>query len=111
MAWLPVFVIQKPAFLFYHHALADGCSIIDGLRVMLHGLKLDATMAGYLTVVPWLLTLISVWRPGRWLRKALLGYVTVVACLVAAIFAVDEALYGYWRFRLDATLFFYLQYG
>ena len=109
MAWLPVFVIQKPAFLFYHHALADGCSFIDGLRVMLHGLKLDATMAGYLTVVPWLLTLISVWRPGRWLRKALLGYVTVVACLVAAIFAVDEALYGYWRFRLDATLFFYLQ--
>lgn len=29
--------------------------------------------------------------------------------VVAAIFAVDVALYGYWGFRLDATLFFYLQ--
>ena len=32
-----------------------------------------------------------------------------MAILVAAIFAVDVALYGYWGFRLDATLFFYLQ--
>lgn len=32
-----------------------------------------------------------------------------MATLVAAIFAVDMALYGYWGFRLDATLFFYLQ--
>lgn len=29
--------------------------------------------------------------------------------VIAAIFAVDVALYGYWGFRLDATLFFYLQ--
>ena len=32
-----------------------------------------------------------------------------MAVLIAAIFSVDVALYGYWGFRLDATLFFYLQ--
>ena len=37
------------------------------------------------------------------------GYFLIIAILVAAIYAVDVALYGYWGFRLDATLFFYLQ--
>lgn len=109
IAWLPVFVIQKPAFMLYNKALAEGCTWSDWLQVALHGLKLDSTMAGYLTVVPLLLTLFSVWKPGPWLKKVLKGYFGVTAIVVAAIFAVDEGLYAYWRFRLDATLFFYLQ--
>ncbi|MGM9759474.1 MAG: LTA synthase family protein [Parabacteroides sp.] len=109
MAWLPVFVLQKPAFLFYHRDLAAGSRVWEWLQVMGHGLKLDCTLAGYLTVLPLLLTAVSLWKPGRWLRQVLKVYVAVAALLVAAIFAVDEALYGYWRFRLDATLFFYLQ--
>ena len=109
IAWLPVFVIQKPAFMLYNMALAKGCTLIDGFQVVLHGLKLDCTIAGYLTIIPLLLTLLSVWRPGQWLEKALKGYFCITAILIAAIFAVDEGLYEYWRFRLDATLFFYLQ--
>lgn len=109
IAWLPVFVIQKPAFMFYNAALAEGCSWTDWLLVIWHGLKLDSTIAGYLTALPLLLTLFSVWLPGLWLKKVLQYYFAVMALLIAAIFAIDEGLYSYWRFRLDATLFFYLQ--
>lgn len=109
IAWLPVFAVQKPLFMLYHHALASGCLLTDYLQVIAHGLKLDATLAGYLTALPLLATLISVWLPGPWLKKFLHGYFLVTAICIAAIFAVDEGLYGFWRFRLDATLFFYLQ--
>ena len=52
IAWLPVFVIQKPVFMFYQHALSEACTFTDFLQVMLHGLKLDCTIAGYLTASP-----------------------------------------------------------
>lgn len=107
--WLPAFALQKPVFMFYHHTLANDCSASEYLQVIAHGLLLDCTIAGYLTVIPLLLTLLSVWLPGAYLRKVLKGYIGIAAVLVALIFAVDIALYGYWGFRLDATLFFYLQ--
>lgn len=107
--WLPLLAIQKPIFLCYHQDLANGCTLNDYLQVITHGLLLDCTIAGYLTVLPLLMTLISVWLPGTEYRKLLKGYFSCMAILIAAIFAVDVALYGYWGFRLDATLFFYLQ--
>lgn len=107
--WLPLLAIQKPVFMLYHHALASGCSLIDYLKVITHGLLLDCTIAGYLTALPLLMTLVSVWLPGSFYRKLLKGYFGIMAVSIAAIFSVDVALYGYWGFRLDATLFFYLQ--
>lgn len=95
--------------MLYHHALANGASLTDYLKVISHGLLLDCTVSGYLTAIPLLCLLVSVWLPGRFYRKFLTGYFVAVGALVAAIFAVDVALYGYWGFRLDATLFFYLQ--
>lgn len=109
LAWLPVLALQKPLFMAYHHALAKACSLTDYLQVIGHGLKLDCTVAGYLTILPLLLTLVSVWMPGAWVRKVLKGYFGITAILIAAIFSVDVALYGFWGFRLDATVLFYLQ--
>lgn len=109
IAWLPVFALQKPVFLCYHHAFAAGYDLSNFLQVTLHGLKLDGTIAGYLTALPLLLTLISVWRPGSWLTRTLKIYLGCTAILIAAIFAIDLALYTFWGFRLDATLLFYLK--
>lgn len=106
--WLPVFAIQKPVFMLYH-ALENSSSPSDYFQVILHGLLLDCTISGYLTAIPLLLVLVSIWIPGTFYKKLLKGYFLIIAILVAAIFAVDVALYGYWGFRLDATLFFYLQ--
>ncbi|OAV65088.1 Lipoteichoic acid synthase 1 [Bacteroidales bacterium Barb4] len=108
IAWLPVFALQKPVFMLFHRALAEGTTVKDWAAVVLHGLRLDATTAGYLTTVPLLLALVSVWVAGEWLRKALRWYLAVVATVVSAVFAVDMGLYGFWGFRLDTTVFFYL---
>lgn len=107
--WLPVFAIQKPLFMLYHQTLANSCSLSDYLQVIMHGLILDCTVSGYLTAIPLLCALVSVWLPGKCYKKILHIYFLIMALIVAAIFAVDIALYGFWRFRLDSTLFFYLQ--
>ena len=109
ITFILVFALQKPVFMLYNHASGGGLSISDYLQVMVHGLQLYATVAGYLTVIPLLLTLLSVWIPGRYITFILKGYFFIVACIISLIFVVDIALYPYWGFRLDATPLFYLQ--
>jgi len=109
ITFILVFALQKPVFMLYNHASGGGLSVSDYLQVVVHGLQLDATVAGYLTVLPLLLTLLSVWIPGRYITFILKGYFFIVACIISLIFVVDIALYPYWGFRLDATPLFYLQ--
>lgn len=108
-SWLPVFMIQKPFFMFYNRSMTEQLTFTDYLEVMWHGLKLDMTVAGYLTVLPLVLVLVSTWLNKEWLTKILKGYFVVTALIIAAIFSVDVALYAFWGFRLDATVLFYLK--
>lgn len=109
ISWIAIFAIQKPLFLLYNNHLAAGHSLGEFVQVILNGLRLDATMAGYLTVIPLLLTIVSIWFNGPKMKAILKIYFAVIGSLVALILAVDEALYGYWNFRLDSTVFFYLE--
>ncbi|MDR1258158.1 MAG: sulfatase-like hydrolase/transferase [Tannerellaceae bacterium] len=108
--WLPVLAIQKPIFMIYHHALSGGYTLAEWLRVIWHGLKLDCAVAGYLTVIPLLCTILSIWLPTVWIRKCLKVYFGLVALIIAMVFSADLALYTFWGFRLDATVLFYIQF-
>ncbi len=102
------FVLQKPLFMLYNHTLSKGCGVGDYLLVMLHGLKLDSTVAAYLLILPWLVVLVSVWLPRISLRKILPAWYVVIAFLTALAFVVDTSLYAFWNFKLDATVLFYM---
>lgn len=102
-----VFVLQKPVFVMFYHVLPHEGTLAAFLSIMLHGLKLDASLAGYLTVVPALMLILSVFLNGRWFGTAAKIYFGIVSLLLSAIFTVDMGLYEYWGFRLDATPLFY----
>lgn len=108
MTVLLIFVCQKPLFMLYNSAAEKGAVFGDYLQVMWHGLSLDAAVCGYLVAVPFLVTLISVWFHKIPLRKLLLPYYAVIALLVAVVFVVDMGLYPFWGFKLDASVFLYL---
>jgi hypothetical protein len=111
MAWLLVLAIQKPLFMLYHYNLTTGCTTADWLRVVFHGLRLDGTIAGYLTIIPLFFTIASLWLPNsKYLRKGLKIYFGIAVSLVSVIFCTNVALYTFWGFPLDATVFFYIQY-
>ncbi len=103
-----IFMGQKPFFMFYNDAVGRGIVLADYFRVMKHGLSLDAATAGYLSSVPLLVLLVSVWFKRFPLRVVLTGYYVLVGLLVAVIFVSDMALYPFWNFKLDASIFLYM---
>lgn len=105
---LLLFVLQKPLFMLYNDATGKGIAGESWLQVMLHGAGLDATTAGYLTAIPLLTVLAGIWIPDIRLRKWLLPYYLTAAILTAIVFVVDAALYPFWGFKLDASIFLYL---
>ena len=105
---LLMFVIQKPLFMLYNDAVGKEAGITDFGQVMWHGISLDATTAGYLTAFPLLVVLISIWTRRMSLKKLLLPYYILAAALVSVVFVVDMGLYPFWGFKLDASIFLYL---
>ena len=105
---LLLFVIQKPLFMLYNDAVGKEVSVNDFWQVMWHGLSLDATTAGYLTALPLLVILVSIWIRKISLKKLLLPYYILAAILVSVVFVVDMGLYPFWGFKLDASIFLYL---
>ncbi|MBQ8442625.1 MAG: LTA synthase family protein [Bacteroides sp.] len=105
---LVLFVCQKPFFMLYNDAAEKGALFGDFFRVMENGVSLDATTAGYLTALPFLLVLISIWLKKFPLRKLLIPYYILASLLVAVVFVVDMGLYPFWGFKLDASIFLYL---
>ena len=100
-------VIGKLVFLSFYGtgAVAAG----DWADVIWHGLAMDCTVAGYLSAVPALLMIASVWLPGS---KLLKGVYTAYSALTAVIYAIvsvaNVCLYAHWGFPLDMTPVFYL---
>lgn len=102
------FAVQKPCFMFYNDALGRGINTSDMFQVIIHGLSLDAATAGYITAIPWLIILTSIWFKRFPLRGILAGYYILICLIITVIFIGDMCLYPFWNFKLDASVFLYL---
>lgn len=109
-ATVVLMAVQKPLFMAFYAAEAAGAGLGGWLAVVWHGLTLDMTVAGYVTALPILAALVSLWvrMPERVWRGVLTAYFVLISVVTAVIFAVDAALYEHWGFRLDATILIYL---
>ena len=100
------FIIQKPIFMLCN--ASKSYSVTDYLSVMWHGASLDATTTGYLTIIPFLLTIASVWFRHLPFRKIMTPYYIVVMFLISLIFIGDLSLFAFWESKLDASIFIYI---
>ena len=109
-ATVVMMAVQKPVFMAYYAVEAAGAGFRGWIDVLWHGLTLDMTVAGYVTALPILVTLLSLWLrlPGKVWRGVLTTWFVLVAVTTAVIFAVDVALYEHWGFRIDSTVLIYL---
>ncbi len=105
---MSAFALQKPLFMLYNGSLLKKYVLMDYLQVMLSGIKLDSTMTSYIILIPSLLIFISLWYERLPWIKILRTYNVFVAILIAVVFVVDTSLYAFWGFKLDATVFNYL---
>lgn len=103
--WVILFLLLKVAFMLYNWSTYSTFGFVDWLNVLWHGLPLDFSLAGYLTVFPALSLIVSVWASsGRQLRRF---YYLLMTWVVVFLHVLNAVLYGYWRFPLDTTPIFY----
>ena len=106
LATLLFFVVGKVVFMLYHHGGHD-FSLADMMQVIGHGLSLDLSTSFYIFILPFLLTIISLWvRVPRWVYRV---YYVIAAVLLALAFVADTSLYEFWLFKLDASCLQYLE--
>lgn len=103
------FIIQKPLFMLYAGGAGHHYGIKEWFQVMWHGIAIDLSVAGYLTVFPLLFVITGIWVDRFPVKKVMRIYDALVSLVLAAIFAGDAALYPFWGFKLDASVLFYLR--
>ncbi len=79
----------------------------DYADVAFHGLTLDIAVAGYLTIIPLLLTMTSTYIRVP-MHRLLTPYNFIVSIVIASAFIADISLYPFWDFKLDASFLIYL---
>lgn len=103
------FLAAKTVFVLYNTNEADSPLALSQLpSVLWNGLSMDVSTTCYLLAVPYLIVLVSLFVPRLPLRAILLPYTGVVAFLISAIAVIDTSLYPFWQFKIDATIFAYI---
>ncbi len=105
-----LFVLQKPLFLFLEKGSAT--QPVDNIftelpAVIWHGLPLDLSMAGYLSVIPGFLSIAVVWLKRDLVKPIMNIYFIIASLLITCSFLLNASLYPYWKYPLDSTPLFY----
>lgn len=109
LLWTLIGVLSKLVFLAVYASIIEGISASDWWDVIWHGLVLDVAIAGYLTIIPALIFIASLWTESKvteWIWK---GYVGIVAFISSLAYVANIALYGFWGFPLDNTPLLYIK--
>ncbi len=102
--------ICRVLLLVWYPNISGEYSIGEWFDVLVHGLSLDASVAGYISLLPTLISIAALWSglSRRVWRVVLMIYYSIISLVVMMIVATDLELYGAWGFRIDNTIFIYL---
>lgn len=107
--WTLVGIFSKGAFLLIYHSLFVDVNYSELLLVVWYGIRLDIAIAGYLTIIPGLLLIATLWSKHRLIHWLWNGYFGISAILASLAYIANLGLYGYWGFPLDNTPLLYVK--
>ncbi len=105
---LVVFSLGKTIFMVYNQSVESFTSS-DVWQVLRHGFTMDLSTNAYLLIIPWLCCFFSLWTGSFPLRKVLIPYYIITGILLSVIIGGDAVLYEFWKFKLNASVFSYMQ--
>ena len=108
MDLLLFFAVGKFLFMSYNSDVYS-YGFWDVWQVWFHGLTMDVSTAGYVAAFPLLLAIISLWWRNLPVRWILWPYLTIISVCLGIIIGVDITLYEFWKFKLNAAIFSYMQ--
>src|SRR3989337_2361479 len=108
IAWTLFFVVGRGLFMVYHIQLSNELSLTEIFLVFAHGIRMDLSMAGYVSLLPGLVFSLGFFLSGKVIWKFWLVYHALILFIASFIIVLDFELYKHWGFRLDATPLMYM---
>ena len=108
MLTVVIFIAAKLVFMLVNYE-GHAFGVSDVVAVIAHGLSLDLSTSLYFLILPFLITLVSLWWDERLLHTILRIYYGVIATMLMLTFVADTSLYPFWGFKLDASCLQYLE--
>lgn len=107
LAALAIMVVGHIIFMACLPGIYSSIPWSDRMAAVGAGLKIDRSIAAYLTIIPGLIAVMSIWLLPVVTDRITRAYYAIVAPIVAGAMTLDTLLYSYWGMKLDTTPFFY----
>ncbi|SOE19909.1 Phosphoglycerol transferase MdoB [Spirosomataceae bacterium TFI 002] len=106
--WVVFFLSARVIFLGYHIQDTKLLSLEMIWGVFWNGIRMDMSMAAYLSAIPFLLVGFSNWIKKALFEGLLFSYTLILVFLLTFLVVVDLEVYNVWKYRIDATPLNYL---
>src|SRR5690606_10930910 len=99
--WIVVFFLERVFFIGYFHSEIFPISFTELISIFLYGLRMDASMAGYICALPLLFFILRWCVPAIKIPSVFLKvYSLIILTLCAVIMAVNLNIYQEWGTKL-----------
>ena len=105
-------VVNRGIFILYNFEFFDKYTLCEFAKCFFHGFKLDSSIAGYVTSIPLLLTIVALWVFGSWCNAKVWRFIhgvyfALFVLVISAIEVADIGMFGAWLSRIDAQVLIY----
>jgi phosphoglycerol transferase MdoB-like AlkP superfamily enzyme len=98
----------RVAFLAYQWPQTSHVGLVEVVRILVHGIKLDASVAAVISLVPMCVLARAGSIAPRECRRILTVYTAIVATVAAIVVVADLEIFRMWGFHLDIATLGYL---
>ncbi len=106
--WVVYFVFARLFFLLYYFDKTQELGLSTTLKTFLYGLQLDFAFSAYLSIIPFLLILISTFITSKIILRIIKWYTIPIIIFINLMLLIDAGLYQSWGVRVDSSLLPYL---
>lgn len=106
--WVVYFLCARVVFLAYHIDETKLLTLETLAGIFWNGIRMDMSMAGYLSIIPFLWVSFSNFIKKSVFETSLFSYTLILVFVITFLIVVDLEVYNVWDYRLDATPLRYL---
>ncbi|QNM86874.1 sulfatase-like hydrolase/transferase [Polaribacter pectinis] len=108
LLWVGYFIFARFFFLLFYFDKTQELGFTTALKTFAYGIRLDLSFAAYLSFIPFLLMIFSVFVKSKKIEHVIKWYSYILLIFITLLLIIDASLYQSWGVRLDTSLLPYL---
>lgn len=107
--WTIFFIVARILFLSFHIETTKNLTLETVFLIFQNGIKMDFSIAGYLSVFPFLMVTFSNFTKKIRTENWIFSYTFICVFILSLIIIIDLQVFNVWNYRLDITPLKYLK--